>query len=115
MFEVQHSSKFEDLQIFVANVLYSGNDPQVGRGWDITGGSRERDLKATSGANGLGVSTDGCKTKSKKRQRKHGEAKESKGSWIGARCFSALNFVPFGTPDSAAEVQAYSKERKDPV
>ena len=65
---VQHSSELDDLQIFVARVLHGGNDPQIGYGWDIVGGSRDRDLKTTGGASGgFGVSTDGCKTKRNKR------------------------------------------------
>ena len=61
---VQYGSELDDLQILVANVLDGGNDPQLGRGRDFVGGSREGNLKTGGGAShGFGVSTDGCKTK----------------------------------------------------
>lgn len=41
---VQHYPELEDLQIFVAGVLDGGKDPDVGRGRDLVGWSREMDL-----------------------------------------------------------------------
>ena len=65
---VQHGSELEDLQILVASILHSGNDPQVRHRCDFVGGSRERDLKITSGTNfGMCISTDGGKTKGNKK------------------------------------------------
>ena len=78
---IQHGSELNDLQALVTDVLDSDNDPQFGYGRDFVGGSREKNLKTAAGANhGLGVRTGGRKTKSDKKQRKHGDAKESKGS-----------------------------------
>ena len=68
VFVVQHSSELEDLQILITNVLDGGVDPQVRRGRDFVGGSRERKLETATGASrGLGVSTDGGETKSNNR------------------------------------------------
>ena len=65
---VQHGPELEDLHIIIPSVLDGGGDPQVGCGRDFVGGSRERELETTTGANGgLGVSTDGGETKSDKR------------------------------------------------
>ena len=78
---IQHSSELDDVQILIANILDGGNDHDFGRGHDLVGGSRERDLKTTGGANRrLRVSTNGRETKSKERQRAHGDAKECGGS-----------------------------------
>ena len=87
---IQHGSRLQDLQILIANVLDSGNDPEVGHGRNFVGGGRERDLKTTDGADrGLGVNTDGRNTKNDERQREHSEAKKSKDSWIKARDFQS--------------------------
>ena len=78
---IQHSSELADRQILVANVLDSGDDPDFGYRRDRVGRSREGNLKTIGGANGgLSVSADGRKTKSKERQRAHGDAKECGGS-----------------------------------
>ena len=67
---IQHSSGLADRQILVANVLYSGDDPDFGHGRDRVGRSREGNLKTIGGANGgLSVSADGRKTESEERQR----------------------------------------------
>ena len=36
-FVVQHGSELEDLQVFIANVLDGGDDPEFGRGRDFVG------------------------------------------------------------------------------
>ena len=78
---IQHSSELDDVQIFIANILDGGDDHDFGRGRDLVGGSREKDLKTTGGTNGgLSVSTNGRETKSKERQRADSDAKECKGS-----------------------------------
>ena len=65
---IQYASEFDNLQILVANVLDSGNNHQVVHGRDFACGSRERNLKTGGGGDhGLGVSTDGCETKSDER------------------------------------------------
>ena len=79
---VQHGPELEDLQIIIASVLDGGGDPQIRCGRDFVGGSRERKLEITTGANGgFGVSTDYGETKSDKRYEEHGDAKVSEGSW----------------------------------
>ena len=79
MLVIQHGSELEDLQILIADVLDSGNDPHIGRGRDLAGWSRERNLETASGANrGLGVSTDDRKAKSDQRQREHDDVKKFK-------------------------------------
>ena len=103
---IQHSSGFEDLQILVAHILDGGDDPDFGHGRDLVGGSREKNLKLSGGANGgLGVGTDGHKTESKERQGVHDDAKESKGScgWAEARRLSA--------PDAPSSLYLSERER----
>ena len=74
---IQHSSELDDLQILIANVLDGGDDHDFGGGRNLVDGSRKRDLNATGGASGeISVSTDSRETKSKERQRAHGDAKE---------------------------------------
>ena len=74
---IQHSSELNDLQILIANILDGGDDHDFGGRRNLVGRSRERDLKATeSVSGGLSVSIDSRETKSKERQRVHGDAKE---------------------------------------
>ena len=62
---IQHGPVLEDLQILIADVLDSGNDPQVRHGRNFVGGSRERNLKAANGTNrGFCVGADGRKSES---------------------------------------------------
>ena len=105
---IQHGSEPEDLQTLIADVLDSGDDPEVRQKCDLIGRSREKDLKTTTGVNrGLGVSTDGGKTKSNERESAHGDAKKSTGDWIEVGTFNPQHlvlFVPIGTPDGSASI-----------
>ena len=105
MLVVQHGSELGDLQILVANVLDSGNNPQFGYELDLAGGSREGNLKTGGGANhGLGVSTDDRKIKSTERQREHNDAKV-RVTRLRPGVYQPRNttlFIPPGTRDSAA-------------
>ena len=57
-----------DEGVFLSILPDGGVDPQVERGRDFVGGSRERKLKTATGANrGFRISTDDRETKSDKR------------------------------------------------
>ena len=75
-FVIQHSLGLEDLQIRITNILDGGDDPEFGHGGDFVDGTRERHVETTNGASrGVGVTTDGRKSKSEERERNHIEAK----------------------------------------
>ena len=68
VFAVQHGPELEDLHTIITSVPDGGGDPQVRRGRDFVGRSRERKLETATGANsGLGVGTDDRETKGDKR------------------------------------------------
>ena len=110
---IQHSSELDDLQILIAHILDGGMNSQFGHRRNLVGRSGERNLKATSSANGgLSVSTDGRETKSDKRQRKHGDAKGSEGTGLGLGVFQPRHlilFIPLRKRDPATKFQFNSR------